>query len=108
MNGHHLAELRSLALHGAIAERLETGSASLEAAAARVAQWRRDGSVASFYADAWAEALGQSLSQVCGLLRDRGERATALRQVSPFAGYLDARERWAIWRTVRPDTAVAR
>jgi hypothetical protein len=36
-------------------------------------------------------------------LVDPGESARALRQCSPFAGVVDSRTRWSIWRAVREE-----
>ena len=100
-NLHELAEARSLALHHAVAARLREQPALLDAARARVEAWRRDGSVAPFYASAWADVLAGDLEAVAAALVAPGERATALRQVTPFAGVVDPRTRWQIWRQER-------
>jgi|CXWL01.1.fsa_nt_gi hypothetical protein len=98
---HGLAEARSLALHDAIADRLRESPELIVAAQERVAEWRRDGSIATAYVDAWETLLASGLEQLVATLVDPGERATALRQVTPFAGVIDARQRWEIWRRVR-------
>ena len=98
---HELAEARSLALHRAVAERLRAHPELLEAARARVDGWRRDGTVAPYYASAWAELLAGEPEDMLATLVSTGERATALRQVSPFAGVVDPRTRWRIWRQER-------
>ena len=97
---HVLAEERSLAMHGAVAARLVSNPALLERARSRVAAWRKTGSVHSSYVDAWEALLCAGLDAVRGMLEERSERAHDLRQVSPFAGVLDARERWRIRRDV--------
>jgi hypothetical protein len=38
---------------------------------------------------------------LAGALVERSEAADALRQVTPFAGVIDPRARWQIWRDVR-------
>lgn len=53
--------------------------------------------MASAYAAAWRDRLGRPAGEEA-LLEDPGERARRLRQASPFAGLLDARTRWTIWR----------
>jgi hypothetical protein len=45
--------------------------------------------------------LARPLVELQAALREPGERMTALRQVSPFAGALPPRERWRIWRETR-------
>jgi hypothetical protein len=101
MNLHELAEERSLALHEEVARRLRDNPALLRVARARVEDWLRKGSVHSEYGRAWREILCGSVEEIGAHLRDRSERARALRQVSPFAGVVSARRRWEIWREVR-------
>ena len=98
---HAVAEDVSLELHRAVAERLRADPALLDRARARVTGWLRDGSVAGAYAQAWEAALALPVDAVAHLLTDPGERARQLRQTSPFAGALDPRTRWSIWRRVR-------
>ena len=98
---HAVAEDTSLQLHHAVAERLRAEPALVERARRRVEDWIRDGTVAKPCAEAWREILSRSAGEVAGLLEDPGERARQLRQTSPFAGFLDARTRWAIWRRTR-------
>jgi hypothetical protein len=100
VEAHRSAERRSLALHSAIAERLLEDRAPIELARARVAAWRAGGHVHREYVDAWADLLASPLADVCALLVDPGERGCAMRQVSPFAGALSARERWRIIKSV--------
>lgn len=95
---HEEIEERSLALHAAVAKKIEEDPSRLEEARARVETWCREGSVHPEYARAWREALAGPLDELSKLLVDPGERARALRQVSPFAGVLEARERWEILR----------
>lgn len=52
------------------------------------------------YADGWHELLTGPVERLLNLT-DPGERARALRQCSPFAGIVDPRTRWQIWRDVR-------
>jgi hypothetical protein len=98
---HELAEARSLALHRLVAERLIENPAHLDGARARVESWIADGSVHPMYAHRWREILARPLDEVVGVITDSGEEARALRQVSPFAGIVDARTRWRVWRSVR-------
>jgi hypothetical protein len=98
---HRLAEARSIALHEEVARRLRADSALLEAARARVDGWLASGAVHPRYALAWRDLLSSSLDEVCAAIVDPGERARALRQSTPFAGVVDPRTRWRIWRAVR-------
>ena len=99
---HAVAEETSLALHRAVAERLRADPSQVERARRRVENWLRDGIVARPYAEAWNEILARPADEIAQFLDDPGERARQLRQTSPFAGFLDARTRWAIWRRSRP------
>jgi len=89
----------SLVLHRAVAERLREDPAVLGRARARVRSWRETGQVHPFYVDRWEEALRGTPEEVAARIVDPGEQACALRQVSPFAGVLLPRERWALWRS---------
>lgn len=97
-HAHQEIDERSLALHRAVAEKVAADPATLKEPRARVEKWIRGGSVHPDYARAWQAALAGPLDELLELLRDPGERAAALRQVSPFAGVLDPRERWQILR----------
>lgn len=98
---HAVAEEASLALHSAIAERIRSDPALIAQAQRRVEEWLSRGAVAATYAHAWREILAQPPEDVARFLEDSGERARQLRQTSPFAGALDPRTRWAIWRRTR-------
>jgi hypothetical protein len=98
---HAVSEERSLALHRAVAERLRADPSLLDRARQRVEGWLRDASVARAYADAWREILARPVDEVARFLEDPHQRARQLRQTSPFAGFIDARTRWAVWRGVR-------
>jgi hypothetical protein len=100
MDLHRLGEERSIAMHRRIAEQMRGEPAILERARERVLDWARTGSVGASYAQAWRAALALDIDVLCALLVDPGERARMLRQVSPFAGAIDPRERWSIWRQV--------
>jgi hypothetical protein len=101
VNAHRLAEERSLALHRAIADKLASDPEILESARRRVRSWLDSGDVAPYYAQAWIEVLSGSLAEIREFLSEETERARSLRQVTPFAGAIDPRTRWRIWREVR-------
>ena len=100
MDGHRRAERRSLAYHRAIAERVADDASVLESARRRVAAWRETRSVDLRQASAWDELLQRPAAEIAVALVDESEHMTALRQVSPFAGALDPRTRWQLWRSV--------
>ncbi len=96
---HRIAEARSLAYHRAVAARLATEPALLDRARARVQDWLAAAPQAH-YARAWNDILRQPTAEIVAFLIDDGERSTELRQSTPFAGVLDPRDRWRIWREV--------
>jgi len=98
---HAVAEETSLELHRAVAERLRADPWLIERARHRVEEWLSGGAVPRPYAEAWREILSGAAGEVASFLEDPGDRARRLRRTSPFAGFLDPRTRWAIWRRVR-------
>ncbi len=100
MDLHRLAEERSLAYHRAVGERLGERPEVLDRARARVNAWLEQGHPHPLYARAWARLLDLPTDGLAAALVDRSEEARSLRQVTPFAGALTPRERWAIWREV--------
>jgi len=99
-HGHRTAELRSIALHRAVAARLD--EAALEAARARVDAWLdAGGPVAPRYAERWRQLLERSADEIRAALVEDSEIMRDLRQTTPFAGLIPPRERWRILREVR-------
>ena len=98
---HRLAEERSLAYHGLVGERLLVDGKVRERALARVEQWARDGSVHPRWVEGWLRLLALAPADLKRAIVERSEEANALRQVTPFAGVIDPRTRWQLWRNVR-------
>jgi hypothetical protein len=96
LSGYALADARSLALHREIARRLRADPGLLQRARDRVLTWQRSSQVASTYVEAWRLALEAGLPAVLEVLEDPSERGQALRQASPFAYVIPARERWQL------------
>lgn len=84
-----------------IAERLSKDPSLVERARRRVSEWSVSGSVSEPYIAAWATLLHGPTDELVGVLRDRGDRGRELRQASPFAGAVDPRTRWTLWRQER-------
>lgn len=101
MDPHRLAEQTSIELHRAVAERLREDPEAVGRATTRVRRWLERGGAHPHYAKRWLALLEQPLDELCAQLTSDTEEMRALRQVSPFAGELDARTRWRIWRRVR-------
>jgi hypothetical protein len=101
MDPHRLSEERSLAYHRVIAERLPHQPEVLENARARVRSWRTSSPDAPFRVRKWEEILAGDVPSIAAFLVERSELADELRQSTPFAGALQPRERWKIWRETR-------
>jgi hypothetical protein len=97
---HRLAEARSLAYHRAVADRLAGDPAMLGRAIGRAEAMLAEDR-APFYAGRWLDLLRGPVSALLDVLRSDAEPARALRQATPFAGEIGARERWRIWRETR-------
>jgi hypothetical protein len=97
VRSHEWIDARSLALHEAVAAKLEARPQLLDVARANLARWlARDPAGALLE---WARLLDQRpLDDILTLLRSSDERAARLRQSSPFAGVLTPEERLAILR----------
>jgi len=108
VNLHRLAEERSLALHRAIAERLSEDPSVLKRARTRVQRWMEKEDVARYGAEEWDRVLSGSTADICEWLGDESEHARAMRQVAPFAGAIDPRTRWRIWKEVRAEARINR
>lgn len=89
----------------ALAERLLADPTLVDRARLRVVNWLQSGSVHRRYAEAWRMLLDRPLPELVAALPEISEQMHDLRQVSPFAGVLDARTRWRIHRAVRERAA---
>ena len=98
MTPHTFVAERSLALHVAVAERLRNEPELVDRARNRVRGWLEQGAVNPAYANGWAKLLDGHLSDLLAALTEASERMHDLRQVSPFAGFLEPRTRWRIHR----------
>ncbi|MBI2388380.1 MAG: hypothetical protein HYV09_02075 [Deltaproteobacteria bacterium] len=105
MDPHQLAEARSLAYHRAVADLLARDATALTRAQRRVDGWVQTGEVHPEYAAAWRDILSRPVDDIRRILLMDDERMRTLRSVTPFAGAIDPRTRWKIWRSVREGTA---
>ena len=95
MRAHEWIDRRSLALHDAVAAKLEAQPELLDLARANLQRWLRLNPAPALRE--WADLLDSlSVPALVELLRSADQRATRLRQSSPFAGLLSAQERQAI------------
>jgi hypothetical protein len=92
---HEWIDRRSLALHEAVAAKLEAQPDLVNVARANLARWLQADPAPALRE--WQQLLDQvSLPDLVALLRSASEGATRLRQSSPFAGVLSPEERQAI------------
>jgi len=98
--GHRTAELRSIAMHRLVAERLN--AEVLDRARERIGGWlAEDGPVDRRWALQWEELLNLSTAELKEKLVEDSEGMRDLRQSTPFAGVLREDERRKILEEVR-------
>lgn len=73
----------------------------MNAALRTVNTWAAEGKMHPAYANAWRELLEGPRDALLNVLTDSGQRATALRQCTPFVGVIDQETRLRIWREER-------
>jgi len=92
---HEWIDRRSLALHEAVADKLEAQPQLLDVARANVQRWLSTNPAAALRE--WRQLLdSMPLAELLVLLRSPDEQAARLRQSSPFAGLLSPAERQSI------------
>ncbi len=97
---HSRLDERSLAMHRLVAEKVQANPALLDKARDNLRRWQQiDGSPKLTLVE-WEQILSGPADQVTQFLTERSERATRLRQSSPFAGLLTEAERKAIYELV--------
>jgi hypothetical protein len=99
MDAHRLAELRSIAYHRAVAERILRDPDVIDQARDHVRTWIAEGS-APYYAPLWDQVLSGPRKRLLDVLEADTDESRALRQATPFAGVIGPRERWQIWKNV--------
>jgi len=100
---HRIIEARSLAMHCLAAQKIMLDPALLERVRRTLDAWRaRYAKDAPRTLDEWAVILRRPWPQIAAFITDPGERATRLRQSTPFAGVLGVRERERVYAAFRP------
>ena len=101
---HEVLNRISLELGHRTAERLRQDPKLLRLALDNLDRWAaRNADAPSLlrcYAE-WREILGRPLEEICFVLTSDVENSRRLRQNSPFAGVLNAREVWQLKQSVR-------
>lgn len=90
-DSHRRAELRSLAYHRALANRLNRRM--VDEARHLIWEWRHAEKIDVRYADRWEEILRKPISEIAAILAEDGQPANDLRQNTPFPGMLSEPER---------------
>ncbi len=99
---HRIIEARSLAMHCLAAQKIERDPALLDKVRATLENWRaRYGDDMPRALDEWDRILREPWPTIAALITDAGERSTRLRQSTPFAGVLTARERERVYAAFR-------
>ena len=96
---HNRLDARSLALHELVARKIEASPALLDKARANLRRWQVSSDSPSLAFAEWEHILDEPLEQVLALLVERSERATRLRQSSPFCGILTEAERRVVYES---------
>ncbi len=96
-SSHERIDLRSIALHAAIAQRLESNPERWQIVKENLERQLAEGGASRPYAIAWKELLDLPWEKLRQLMVEDSEHMRAMRQASPFAGVLDNQERWAIF-----------
>jgi hypothetical protein len=100
---HRILEARSLAMHCLAAQKIEREPALLEKVRSTLAGWcLKYGSQAPRALLEWRRILKRPWPEIAALITDPGERATRLRQSTPFAGVLSESERQRVYAAFRP------
>ena len=105
--GHELRDELSLELGRRVAARLRGQPELLRIAHDNLERWTRLNTGAPTLLqcyEEWRQILNRPLEEICHLLSSDSEEAQRLRQNSPFAGVLSAREVWELKQRFRHAT----
>jgi hypothetical protein len=97
-----LIEARSLAMHAAIAAKIERQPKLLEIARNNLKRWRArwEDAVPAWHEE-WCKILDRPWPEIAAVMMEPDENGARLRQSSPFAGVLSAEERQCIYDAFR-------
>jgi hypothetical protein len=103
-SSHKKIERRSIALHQAIAAKIQRQPELMKIAIDNLDRWAQTSVRSNTYFTEWRNILTTlNLNQILNLLVEDSERMTSLRQSTPFAGILTPKERWKIYETFSAD-----
>jgi hypothetical protein len=98
-NDHHRIDERSLALHELVAQKIQAAPELLDKVRENLRRWQRTRQNPSPALTEWEKIIDSSVGDVLAALVDRSEKATRLRQSSPFCGILSETERRTIYES---------
>ena len=101
MDFHRLAQERSLLAHRELADRMTTDPGLVVHAKATLARWIEQDRIHPEYAAKWSLLLDGPRDRLREFIGSDTEEAKDMRQSSPFAGALDARARWILWKAAK-------
>jgi hypothetical protein len=101
-SSHRLLEARSLAMHAVIAQKIERDPKLLLVPRNNLKRWNaRWESAAPAWYDEWRGIMNRPWPAIAALITEPSEEGARLRQSSPFAGVLSAKERRRIYEAFR-------
>ncbi len=96
MRTHQEIDMRSLALHRLVADKIRHDAVLLDRAKAILHRWHQTASPRTFvYLDAWQNLLEKGEDACLAAATEESEWGNALRQASPLACLLTHQERFA-------------
>lgn len=100
MQTHQDIDRRSLAMHCLVVEKIRREPALFDRAKGTLARWRQTVCASSQpYLIEWERLFDQGMESCLAVAVEDSQRATDLRQSSPFAGILSNQERFAFLAT---------
>ena len=98
-SNHSRLDERSVALHRLVARKVLADPSLLNEARETVRRWQGMEGNSWLALSEWQDILNGPADQVARFLTERSERATRLRQSSPFCGILTEAERRAVYES---------
>ena len=100
MKSHHDHDKRSLALHRLIADKIRRDPILFGQVRATLAKWHEIVCLSSKpYLQEWERLMQEGVDACLAVAEEDSERATALRQSSPFCGVLTNQERFSFLKS---------
>jgi len=109
MRTHLEIDQRSLAMHRLVADKLRREPVLFANVKDTLARWRVSVCPASQpYLEEWERLVNQGIDSCLAVAIEESQRATALRQASPFSAVLTNRERFMFLKSWKRDHASLR